>query len=117
MDSGTRNQIYNTGTNILHHSQVIDGSTITLNYGAGTDATQVLAGRLTPAVYEAKIQAVIHNINGMSLDQTTKTGLLAHIHNHPRTHSWGTQNFTNDALHGMRCAEVVEQAAKVAADS
>lgn len=117
LDTGTKNHIYNTGANVLKDARVVDGSTITLNYGAGTDATQVLAGRLTHEVYTAKIQSVIHNINGMSLDSATKTWLLNHINNHPRQQLWATQNFTNDALHGMRCAELIEQAAKAASDS
>lgn len=117
LDTGTRNHIYNTGASVLHDSRVVDGSTITLNYGAGTDATQVIAWRLTPEVYAAKIQAVIDNVNGMSLDATTKGSILTHLHAHPREQSWATQDFTNDALHGMRCAELIEQAAKAAADS
>ena len=117
LDTGTRNQIYNTGTSVLQDPRVVDGSTITLNYGAGTDATRVIAGHLTPEIYAAKLEAVTNHINSMSLDPTTKAGLLSHIQNHPREQSWAAKNFINDALHGMRCAEAIEQAAQAAADS
>lgn len=117
LDTGTRNEIYNTGVNTLKDVRVVDGSTITINYGAGTDATQVIAGRLTPAIYEAKIQSVVDHINSMSLGSTAKTELLDHIQRRVREQWWTTQDFVNNALHGMRSVELLEQTAQAISDS
>lgn len=117
LDDSTKSHVYHTASDILKDPRVVDGSTITLNYGAGTDATHVIAGRLTPAVYQAKLTAITDHINSMHLTPATKSGLVSYINNHPREQSWATQNFTNDALHGMRVAEIIETNAQALADA
>lgn len=117
LDTATKNDLYNTWTNILKNPSVIDWSNITINYGAWTDATSVIPWRLTESIYEAKIDNVINNIKSLSLDSTTKDMLIKHIESQPRQSSREASNFMNDYLHGMRCAEAVEQVAKSVADS
>ncbi len=117
LDTATRNDLYNTWSNILGDSSVIDGSTITINYGAWTDATAVIPWRLTEAVYQSKINNVITNINALNLDTATKDAIIDHVKSQPWQSSRDTSNFMNDYLHGMRCAEAVEQMAKSVADS
>lgn len=117
LDTATRNDLYNTWTNILKDPSVIDWSNITINYGAWTDATAVIPWRLTEAVYQSKIDNVITNINALNLDSATKDALIDHVKSQPRQSSRDTSNFMNDYLHGMRCAEAVEQVAKSVADS
>jgi hypothetical protein len=43
--------------------------------------------------------------------------LIEHVKSQPWQSSRETSNFMNDYLHGMRCAEAVEQLAKSVADS
>lgn len=77
----------------------------------------VIPGRLTPEVYQSKIEAVISNIKGMHLNPGVEKTILHHIDTRPREMNRTTTNFTNDALHGMRCLETIEQTAKAMADS
>lgn len=117
LDTGTRNNIYNTWSDIMSPSATPDRSTLTFSYGGGTDNIPVIPGRLTPEVYTDKIHTVIDNIKGMNMDAWVKENILKQINARPREMNWETSNFTNDALHGMRCLETIEQTAKAIADS
>lgn len=117
LDTGTKNNIYNTWTNAFSESTAPSWSTVTFTYGSWTDAVNVIPGRLTPEVYSSKLSSVINHINQLWLDSNTKTALIDHINSRPWEASWSTSNFTNDALHGMRCLETIEQSAKALADS
>lgn len=117
LDTATRNDLYNTWSSILKDPNVIAWSEITINYWAWTDATAVIPWRLTEAVYQSKIDAVLNNINLLNLDWASKDMLIEHVKSQPWQSSRETSNFMNDYLHGMRCAEAVEQLAKSVADS
>ncbi|MFZ2151117.1 MAG: hypothetical protein WAZ12_05325 [Candidatus Absconditicoccaceae bacterium] len=118
LDTGTSNSIHDTAQSISSNPNINSSSIIDINYGAGTDATAVIPGRLTQSVYDTKINEVINNINSMKgLNTAIRDQLIDHVKSEPRKSSRATSNFTNDFLHGMRCAETVEQAARGLADS
>ncbi len=117
LDSWSRNNIYNTGAKVFWMNHIPDGSTITLDYGAGTNLVPVMPGHLTEAMYNAKIQTVMQNINGLNLDSHNKFTIMRELMQQPWKDTWAWTNFTNDYLQGMRCAETIEQAAKAFADS
>lgn len=117
LDSWSRNNIYNTGAKVFWMNHIPDGSTITLDYGAGTNLVPVMPGHLTEAMYNAKIQTVMQNINGLNLDSNNKFTIMRELMQQPWKDTWAWTNFTNDYLQGMRCAETIEQAAKAFADS
>lgn len=117
LDSWSRNNIYNTGAKVFWMHHIPDGSTITLDYGAGTNLVPVTPGNLTASMYNAKIQTVMQNINGLNLDSHNKFTIMRELIQQPWKDTWAWTNFTNDYLQGMRCAETIEQAAKAFADS
>lgn len=123
LDTWTRNNIYATSNTISSNPGVTPLSTLDVTYWAWTDATWVLPWRLTPTDYATKFSTVYSNINSMpGLDSWVKTDILSHLSSRSReanrqATTGVSSGFTNDALHGMRCLEWIEQLAKWLADS
>ena len=117
LDTWSKNNIYNTWTQVLHNQNIIDWSKITMEYGAWTNTVHVIPWRLTESVYNAKIQNVIHNIQSLNLEEHTKENIIKHLNEQPWKTTWSGADFTNDYLQWMRCSEAIEQGAKALADS
>ena len=69
-------------------NHIPDGSTITLDYGAGTNLVPVMPGHLTEAMYNAKIQTVMQNINGLNLDSHSKFTIMRELMQQPWKDTW-----------------------------
>ncbi len=116
LDTWTQNNIYNTWTDVLKDPRLVAGSEINIAFWAGTDATAVIPWNLTAADYSTKLAEVISNIKSMWLSSDMEKQFIDVINAKPWEAGWSA-NFTNDALHGMRSAEFIEQTARAFADS
>ncbi|HRX63860.1 MAG TPA: hypothetical protein P5060_02015 [Candidatus Absconditabacterales bacterium] len=114
LDVGTKNDIYNTGSDIFSNPKFV-GSEISIEFGAGTDATPVVSGNFTDVAYGTKFDDVIANIEAMDLSSTQKKIFTDFIKSESFLLDSGTQ--VNDNLHGMRCLEFLEQTAQSLSDS
>jgi len=116
LDNWTQNDILSRSKDIFSHPSLTDWSSVTINFWWATDATWVIPGRLGPAVYEGKLAHVKQAIEGLHLDSNIEKSFIDCLKDRP----WEAVNggwFTNDALHGMRCAELLEETARWIAQS
>ncbi len=116
LDNWTQNDILSRSKDIFSHPSLTDWSSVTINFWWATDATWVIPGRLGPAVYEGKLDYVKQVIESLHLDSNIEKSFIDCLKDRP----WEAVNggwFTNDALHGMRCAELLEETARGIAQS
>ena len=116
LDNWTQNDILSRSKDIFSNSSVTDGSKVAINFWWATDATWVIPGHLWPAAYQAKLDSVKRVIEWLHLDGDIEKKFIDCLNSKP----WEVVNgggFTNDALHGMRCAEFLEETARWIAQS
>ena len=113
-ESSASNWVYDPAKTFFD-APATTGQNVAFPYGWGTDATHVLAWKLTPAEYATKLADVTRDITGMTaINPTAKANLLAELGRQPWLPVTGQ---TNAVLHNMRCVEGIQQIAQALNDS